>query len=165
MVFVERESMRIGKDNIRRVRVDERYSVTDDGTVWSRVGGVDLPLEPIGGVGVNLHGRRVKICYLVARAFVANGECREFVRHKNGDVRDNRASNLEWCDEDGEKRKAGRPSMQRWIKARKQGSGDLAGVWSSVAEAAAETGALPWQIRACLYGKRKLAGGLFWEYE
>lgn len=145
-----------GKSRVRRERIDERYSVTDDGLVWSG----DLPLEAIGGVGVNLHGKRVKVAYLVARAFVPNGECRKYVRHKNGDVRDNRAENLEWSDEQ-EGGRRGRKPMVRWIRAWKM-SGEVAGMWSSVAEAARETGAKPEDIRACLYGRRKQAAGLLW---
>ena len=80
---------------MRKRRLWGRYEVGDDGVVYS--GG--MPLKAIGGVGVNLGGKRVKVAYLVARAFVPNGECREHVRHRNGDVTDNRACNLEWCDE------------------------------------------------------------------
>lgn len=144
------------KSEVRRARIDSRYSVDDSGVVWSN----GLPLEPIGGVGVNLHGKRVKIAYLVARAFVPNGECRKYVRHKNGDVRDNRACNLEWSDEKEEKRR-GRKSEVRWIKAWKL-SGEVAGVWGTVAEAAEEVGCKASAIRACLSGKQKLAGGLLW---
>lgn len=145
-----------GKKRVRKVALDKRYSVSDDGMVWS--GG--LPLEPIGGVGVNLHGKRVKIAYLVARAFVPNQECREFVRHRNGDVTDNRAENLEWCDEKEEKRR-GRKPMVRWIRAWRL-DGTPAGIWPSVPEAAAEVGAKPEEIRACLYGRRRYAAGLMW---
>lgn len=145
-----------GKARVRRERIDERYSVTDDGLVWSG----DLPLEAIGGVGVNLHGKRVKVAYLVARAFVPNAECRKWVRHKDGDVRNNAAENLEWSDEK-EESKRGRKPMLRWIRAWKM-SGEVAGMWPSVAEAAAETGAKPAEIRACLYGRRKQAAGLLW---
>lgn len=145
-----------GRDRVRRERIDERYSVTDDGLVWSG----DLPLEAIGGVGVNLHGKRVKIAYLVARAFVPDGECRKWVRHKNGDVRDNRAENLEWSDEKEECRR-GRKPMLRWIMAWHM-DGEQAGIWSSVSDAAAEVGVKPSEIRECLAGKRKQAGGLLW---
>lgn len=148
--------MRIGRKEVRRARIDGKYSVTDDGLVWSG----ELPLEPIGGVGVNLHGKRVKICYLVARAFVGNSECRKYVRHKDGDVRNNAAENLEWSDEKEESRRGRKPDV-RWIRAWKV-DGTPAGCWGSVREAAAEVGAKEWQIRACLYGKRKLAGGLLW---
>jgi len=145
-----------GRRDIRTVELDGRYSVSEDGMVWS--GG--LPLEAIGGVGVNLHGKRVKIAYLVARAFVPNEEGRKWVRHKDGDVTNNRAENLEWSDEKEEKRKGRKPDV-RWIKAWRQ-SGELAGCWGSVSEAAMEVGCKPEQIRACLYGRRKFAGGLLW---
>ena len=145
-----------GKSKVRKVRLDGKYSVSDDGLVWSG----DLPLEPIGGVGVNLHGKRVKICYLVARAFVANQECRKYVRHRNGDVTDNRAENLEWSDQE-EKGKRGRKPEVRWVKAWKV-SGEVAGVWGNVSDAASEVGCKPEDIRACLRGKRKFAGGLLW---
>lgn len=147
-----------GKKEVRRVRLDARYSVTEDGLVWSG----ELPLEPIGGVGVNLHGKRVKIAYLVARAFVPNGECREFVRHKNGDVSDNRACNLEWCDRK-EERKKGRPESRRWFQAWRKG-GDVAGAWDSVSEASRETGVAESAIRACLWGRQKFAGDMIWRY-
>lgn len=145
-----------GKKRVRKVAIDARYSVSDDGMVWSG----DLPLEPIQGWGVNLHGKRAKIAYLVARAFVPNSECRMYVRHKNGNRWDNRAENLEWSDEP-DVMKRGRPSMLRWIQAWRK-DGEVVGAWSSVAEASEATGARPEQIRACLYGKRKYAGGLVW---
>ena len=148
--------MQIGKKRVRRYKIDDRYEVSDDGLVWS--GG--LPLEPIGGEGVNLHGKRVKIAYLVARAFVPNGECRQYVRHKDGDRTNNAWWNLEWCDEK-ECLPRGRKPMVRWIKAWKE-DGSVAGVWGSVTEAAKDVGAKPEAIRACLYGKRRRAAGLMW---
>ena len=148
--------MEIGKSSRRIVKIDDRYHVSDDGIVWS----YGMPLEPIGGVGVNLHRKRVKICYLVARAFVPNSECREWVRHKNGDRTDNRACNLEWSDVKEEDRR-GRKSQVRWIKAWRL-DGEVAGVWGTVAEAAAETGVKAGAIRACLNGRQKMAGGLLW---
>jgi len=145
-----------GRSERRFAEIDSRYRVSDDGLVWS--GG--LPLVAIGGEGVNLHGRRVKVAYLVARAFVANPECRKWVRHKNGDRIDNRAENLEWSDEKEEKARGRRPDV-RWIMAWRK-SGESAGCWGSVREASVETGVDAAAIRACLYGRRKFAGGLMW---
>lgn len=148
--------MRIGRQEVRKVALDGKYSVSDDGLVWSG----DLPLVAIGGWGVNLHGKRVKVAYLVARAFVPNAEGRMYVRHKNGDASDNRASNLEWSDEKEEKRRGRKPAV-RWIKAWRK-DGEVAGVWGTVQEAASELGVKAAAIRACLYGKQRFAGGLIW---
>lgn len=146
-----------GKRSERIVKIDEKYSVSDKGLVYS--GG--LPLEVIGGVGVNLHGKRVKVAYLVARAFVPNAELRRYVRHKNGDVRDNRAENLEWYDEKEEKRRGRKPGVC-WVKARGL-DGELKGVWSNISEAAKEMRVNSASIRACLAGRQRTAGGLLWE--
>ena len=146
-----------GRKAVRRKPLWGRYEVGEDGVVYS--GG--LPLRAIGGVGVNLGGRRVKVCYLVARAFVPNGECREHVRHKNGDVTDNRAENLEWCDEREDRRRGPRGRL-RVVRAW-GADGGVAGIWDSVREASKATGVSPAAIRACLSGHRRSAGGLYWE--
>lgn len=144
----------------RMKAVDKRYSVDEEGNVWSKTGGVEMPLEPINGVGVNMYGKRVKICYLVARAFVPNQEMRPYVRHKNGDPTDNRACNLEWSETEETRRRGRRPEV-RVCKAWNL-DGELVGCWRTVQEAADRTGAKPEQIRACLNGKQKFAAGLLW---
>lgn len=148
--------MKIGRSDRRFAKVDEKYRVSDDGLVWSG----ELPLEAIGGVGVNLHGKRVKIAYLVARAFVPNSECRRWVRHKNGDWEDNRACNLEWSDVKEEKRR-GRPSAEVWCQAW-NGEGERVGMWRTVREASEALGVEAAKIRACLDGRTRRAGGYFW---
>ena len=146
-----------GREKVRKKKLWGRYEVGDDGIVYS--GG--MPLKAIGGTGVNLGGQRVKVAYLVARAFVANSECRKYVRHKNGDATDNRAANLEWSDEKEEK-KRGRRAAARVVKAWRL-SGEVAGIWGSVSEAAAGSGGKESAIRSALAGRQRLAGGLLWE--
>ena len=148
--------MRVGRSAVRRARIDARYSVDEDGVVWSG----ELPLEPIGGVGVNMYGKRVKIAYLVARAFVPNQECRKWVRHKDGDFRNNAAWNLEWSDEKEVGRKGRKPEV-RWCKAWNL-DGELVGCWKTVSEAAEAVGVPVAAVRACLNGRQKFAGGLLW---
>lgn len=148
--------MKIGRDKVRRERIDDKYSVTEDGLVWSG----ELPLEPINGEGVNLHGKRFKVAYLVARAFVPNQECRKWVRHKNGDRTDNRASNLEWSDEKEEERRGRKPTA-RWISA-VDDNFNVVGNWPNVMEAAKAVGVAPGAIRACLARRRRRAGGFMW---
>ena len=145
------------KREARLARIDAKYSVDDCGVVWSS----GMPLAAIGGVGVNLHGKRVKVAYLVARAFVPNSECRKYVRHKNGDVSDNRAENLEWSDEEEVGRRGRKPGV-RWCKAIRP-DGEVAGIWRSASEAGVACGVRVEAIRACLNGRQKMAGGMFWE--
>ena len=140
---------------MRIAKIDQRYSVREDGVVLS--GG--LPLAVVRG-GVNIHGRRIKVAFLVARAFVPNSELRPWVRHLNGDLEDNRAENLEWCEEKEERRR-GRKPAQRWVRAWTL-EGETAGCWRNVQEAADDVGVSPAAIRACLRGERRMAGGLLW---
>lgn len=143
---------------IRKKKLSGRYEVGDDGVVYSD----GMPLQAIGGVGVNIEGKRVKICYLVARAFVPNGECRQFVRHKNGDVTDNRAVNLEWSDEK-EEGSRGREAAERWCMAWNM-QGDRVGCWRSPVDAARELGLKVSAVRSCLYGRQKQTGGYLWRW-
>ena len=147
-----------GKRSVRKKKLLGRYEVGDDGVVYSD----GLALEAIGGVGVNLGGKRVKVAYLVARAFVPNGECREYVRHKNGDVTDNRASNLEWCDEKEERRR-GRKPIVRYVSAWDL-DGEKVGVWRSPSDAAMGVGVPVRSIRDACNGRQKTAGGLLWRW-
>ena len=128
----------------RRV-IEGRYSVGRDGTVWSG----DLPLKPVDGKWVAIHGQRRFVAYVVARAWVPNAEGREFVRHKNGDLRDNRAENLEWCDE---KEKGARKGRKPELKVFGQfdAEGELVKRWWTVAEAAEAAGVRKEALRAAL---------------
>lgn len=135
-----------------------RYSVDCEGVVW-RDG---LPLKAIGGVGVNIEGKRVNIAYLVARAWVANPRACKWVRHRNGDVTDNRAANLEWCDEKEERRRGPKP-IERWCGAW-DAEGECVGMWRNVSEASMETWVGPRAVRDACNGRQKTAGGLVWRW-
>lgn len=143
--------------NRERVKaLDGKYSVSDRGVVYSD----GLPLAAIDGVGVNLHGERRKIAYLVARAFVPNGEGRPYVVHKNGDVRDNRAENLEWSERKEERKRGPKPEV-RYL-ARYSRDGERLGAYNSVVEASEMTGISAVLIRNCLNGRTRSAGGYLW---
>lgn len=135
-----------------------KYEVGDDGVVYSS----GFPLVAIDGTGVNLGRRRVKVAYLVARAFVANSECRPYVRHKNGDVRDNRACNLEWSEEEEVRKRGPKPAV-RWCRAWTV-DGDPVGEWRNVGEASAALGVKRDAIQRACDGRQKSAGGYLWRW-
>lgn len=151
--------MRMFSQNRERLKkLDAKYSVSDRGVVYSD----GLPLAAIDGIGVNLHGKRMKIAYLVARAFVANSEGRPYVRHKDGDVRNNCAENLEWSEQKEERKRGPKPEV-RYL-ARYSRDGERLGAYNSVSEASELTGVSAVLIRNCLNGRTKSAGGYLWAW-
>lgn len=143
---------------VRKKRLDDRYEVGDNGVIYSN----GMPMATINGVGVNIHGERRKVAYLVARAFVRNQEGRPFVRHINGDVTDNRADNLEWSEVE-EKKKPGRKGLGGICTAWRL-DGERVKSWNDPYEAALETGVEVRLVRKALRGEQKTAGGLLWRW-
>lgn len=79
----------------------DRYIVSDQGRVSGEIGGiVQEYLAPNGYKWVKLRDRRGRhemwVHELVAAAFVPITRGVNFVHHKNGDLLDNCADNLEW---------------------------------------------------------------------
>lgn len=117
-------------------------------------------MKPVCGTWVSLAGERRSVAYLVARAFVPNVEGREFVRHKNGDPGDNRAENLEWCDEKEPGRRRGpKPALRRLRQY--DLDGDLVREYGSVAEASEATGLKGVDVRAAA-NRKGCTGGYRW---
>jgi len=152
--------MRIGKGNggVQLKSIDSKYAVGNDGVIYADGGA----LVAIGGVGVNLHGERKKIAYLVARAWVPNPECRPYVRHVNGDVTDNRPCNLEWCEE-REYRRRGKKSASGWCSAFRK-NGELVGRYGSPLEGAVALGVDVRYVLRCLRGQLRSSGGYLWRW-
>lgn len=143
---------------VRKKRLDERYEIGDDGLIYSD----GLPLEPIHGVYVKLHGELKKVSYLVARAWVPNVDDRPFVRHLNGDATDNRAVNLQWCETE-ETRKRGPKPQTRYCSAWNL-DGDRVGIYPNPVEAAIALGVNEKSVRRALAGKQRTAGGYIWRW-
>jgi len=112
-----------------------KYSVGSDGSVW-RDGSA---LRVINGLYVSLSDAgkvdKVRVAYLVARAFIANSEMRPYVRHKDRNARNNKVENLEWSEEKEELR--GKRAPKQMVTVWRKDSGDLVGSWNSVEEACA----------------------------
>lgn len=143
---------------MRRKRVEGRYEVTEEGMVLS--GG--LPLSPVRGVWVSIGGRRRRVDWLVARAFVPNPEGRPYLVHLNGDVRDSRAENLAWSEEPQVWRRGGRKASPRPVGAW-TAAGEAAGVWNGAVEAARALGLRASGIRAAA-DRKGSCGGLLWRW-
>jgi len=139
-----------------------RYQVGDDGSVLSR--GTQLSL--IGGRYVNLSRKgvvsRVDVAYLVARAFLSNLRGCERVIHLDGDLKNNRAENLEWSDR-RQPAPAGRPSVSRPV-AQFDMEGHCVRTFRSVSEASAVTGVARSLITGCAAGRYRKAGKWYFRY-
>ena len=147
------------RDRGKRKKLDARYEVGSDGVIYSD----GLPLVPVRGEWVSLHGERKLVAYLVARAFVPNAEGRLYVRHKNGDQTDNRADNLEWTDSKEAGAKRG-PKERMCPVAQYTIDGERVAVYACPSAAAEKTGIKVELIRAALRRRKGMTGGYYWCY-
>ena len=112
---------------------------------------------------------------IVAQAFIPNPQGFELINHKDEDGTNNIVDNLEWCDRSynatyGNSPKKiskafkGRESEKRIAVYATNKSGDSAGEWDSITEAAKDVGCSTSEISGALKGKRKTVKGLIWNY-
>ena len=112
---------------------------------------------------------------IVAQAFIPNPQGFELINHKDEDGTNNAVDNLEWCDRSYNatygtspkkisKAFKGRESEKRIAVYATNKSGDSAGEWDSITEAAKDVGCSTSEISGALKGKRKTAKGLIWNY-
>lgn len=140
------------------------YEVSDKGKVY-RDG---CELEPVKGMYVTLSKnsvqQKVKICYLVARAFLPNMEMRRYVRHKDGDPRNNRVENLYWDEQTDHKNRPDSPCAEKPVlRIGKDGIGIMK--YRSIREAAQKEGVSRSAIQNALNGRSKTCNGYIWRYE
>lgn len=143
------------------------YKVSDQGEVKSVRSRCLVAVLRGQYVNLSKGGRmeKVKLSYLVARAFVKNLELRPYVVHKNGDRRDHRAENLEWSERPEEilrGRRAGRDSRSVVCYSEQ---GEMVGRFGSMAEGARVMGVSRQGIMRVCNGKGKRCGGYIWRYE
>ena len=112
---------------------------------------------------------------IVAQAFIPNPQCFDLINHKDEDGTNNVVDNLEWCDRSYNatygtspkkisKALKGRESEKRIAVYATNKSGDFAGEWDSITEAAKDVGCSTSEISGALKGKRKTVKGLIWNY-
>lgn len=87
---------------VKLIKFKEKYSVTNDGLVWSNMRDKFLRTQKdkdgYKTIVLRINGKATYnfIHRLVAEAFVQNYNSLTYVNHKNGVKSDNRAVNLEW---------------------------------------------------------------------
>lgn len=143
------------------------YKVSDQGEVKSLRNGCAVAV--IRGQYVNLsrEGRmeKVKVSYVVARAFVRNEAMRPYVVHRNGDRRDHRASNLEWSEQPEDIARGRRAGRGRRAVVCYSESGELVSRWDSIDAGARAMGVSRQGIMRVCSGKGRRCGGYIWRYE
>lgn len=124
-----------------------------------------------GYCAVNLRdkdGRKklVNIHRLVGAAFVPNADNKPQLNHINGNKKDNRAENLEWCtasENQSHSIKTGLRETTAVLQCSE--SGDVLNVWESVASAARSVGCTHMAIIRCCKGQIKSCKGYIWKYK
>ena len=158
------------------------YEISNEGNIRSKNYNKTKNTKPIKPFGKNylmiaLYKNNKKqyryIHRLVAESFVANINNYKIVNHINGNKKDNRASNLEWCTCKHNIREAFRLGLSKNKKG--VGNGRSKKVkqftldnkfireWESMRLAEQHLNIK--HIHECCAGKRKTAGGYKWQYE
>ena len=152
-----------------RIRRHPRM-VDNNGTFCLKKGGVVTQ-------NVNARGLlRVRIFYegrmheelvhrLVAETFVPNKANLPFVRHKDGNLTNNRAENLAWCSRNSVYALSRKDAKTRKSKAIVMNNGTTTRCYLSIKNAERRTGISASNICQVLQGKRKTAGGCSWQYK
>jgi hypothetical protein len=93
-------------------------------------------------------------------AWIRNVGGLRYVRHKDGDIRHNVVSNLEWCNE---REKPVRSDARRVLQLDLMGV--LVGKFNSISDAAMVTGVDKGSISRCCRGNAVSAGKYRWRFE
>jgi hypothetical protein len=132
------------------------------------------------GVGLCKNGKkkRVYIHRLMAETFISNPDNKKQVNHINGIKSDNRLENLEWATRSENQRHMYEILGYKGANTGRFGSlsalskkviqmdlnGNVLNRFNAVMEAQRLTGINESNIRTCIYGKSKTAGGFKWAY-
>lgn len=152
-----------------RIRRHPRM-VDNNGTFCLKKGGI---------VAQNVNARgllRVRLFYdgrmheelvhrLVAETFITNKANLPFVRHKDGKLTNNHASNLSWCSRNSVYSPSRKDAKEKKSKAIVMSNSTTTRCYQSIKNAERRTGISASNICQALQGKRKTAGGCTWRYK
>jgi len=151
-----------------------RYFVSKEGDIYGKRGKMTPYSRKDGYFGVKLfraEGNRsirkgLLVHRLVAKTFIPNPEKLPVVNHKNGDKKDNRVENLEWCSYKHNTRHAWDNGLisrheRRVMQITSNGIGFE---YDSILEAAKMSGVPFYGISKACRGTLKTAGGYWWVY-
>ena len=173
--------------NLGRVKSKERYVNTVYGAKRKVKERIIKPVNDSRGYYVvslyNESGKsKPKLIHrLVAEAFLDNPNNYPVINHINGDKKDNRAENLEWCTQSHNVKEAYRLGLEKpqltglcklGIKNKKAKkisqidliTNEVVNYHYGTLEAQRNTGVNFRNIHMCLVGKRKSAGGYKWRF-
>ena len=140
------------------------YGVSKGGEVWNLRSGSGVEIKRGAYVTLSKHSKAKtwRVADLVAMAWLRNVGGLRYVRHKDGNVRNNVVSNLEWCD-----RKERRGGLSNRAKSvlKLNLMGELLGKYGSVSDASYACGVDKSSISKCCRGLCVSAGGYMWRYE
>ena len=138
------------------------YGVSQRGIVYNLRTG--CMLEPIRGAYVCLskEGRvtTYRVADLVALEWVRNPWRMQYVVHKDGNIRNNDARNLEWSDVKKKPKRA-----DSIVVLQMDEMGNLLRKFNSISDASTVTGVNKGCISRCCNGSYETAGGFRWRYE
>ncbi len=151
------------------------YLVSNKGRVMSKKKYKDgVILKPYydtcGYAYVEIDKKNVSMHRLVAKAYIDNPENKKEVNHINGDKKDNRAENLEWCTRSENISHAFKSGLKQALSRGKHlmAKGvvclETGEAYECMEDAAEATGAKAANISKCCRGLRKTAASLHWKY-
>lgn len=154
--------------NTGRVKSLERFIVRNGVTAKIPERMLKFNIVGYGYCKVNLFKNGVRspclVHRLVADAFLQNQQCCKEVNHIDGDKRNNRAENLEFCTRSENMSHAYKTGLRKTIQvAQYDKDMNLIKVYDSISEAA-EGRFHHADISKCCKGKLKTVGGYIWKY-
>lgn len=118
-------------------------------------------------LSVGIERKMYLVHRLVASTFLENPENYPVVNHKNNDRGDNRVANLEWCTNSKNQKQrfeTHKGTKRRPVKMMDLKTKEVIRIFDSPIDATRELGIAHQNINKVVRGRRKSAGGYYWEY-